>query len=726
MKEAYTAKEIAAMKLQGFPSTKAGVLKRAESEAWPFVDAGKGKTFAFSDLPEPLQKVMVLHAEKLVKPQHASEAEAAGADAGQLVKESSLAKFNTLPQERQEEARARLMIVKARNAFLTASGLGLKKGTLEFCRCYNEGTLKLPANIRKIIGEKTSLSSINRWAKSYKKDGLHALASKYVAPNKGKTTLSKAHDDFIVGVLYTFPHISIEGVYESLYGRFGKAIPHIAAVRRFVNKWKQDHEDVFLYMTNPDAWKNKSQVAFGSMSEHVKALNQLWEFDSTPADLMLIDGRYTLIGVIDVYSRRLKLLVSKTSKSEAVAALTRHALLDWGVPETVKTDNGADYVSNHLTSVFDALEIEQKLCPPFTPEAKPHIERAFKTFAHSFVELMPGYIGHSVADRKAIEARKSFAARLGKKGGTVELPKTSAELQQHCDMWTEEMYHTKNHGSLGMSPEEAARRWTEPVRTINDERALDLLLAPVPSQKGIRVIGKKGISVDNYWYQAAEFGAYMNQPVSVFYDVADMGNIYVYRETDNGREFLAVAVNVEWQGIDRAEFATRARKKQLSIMQEASREFKQIAKKTALQDIHREILDRHKEDNNKVVSLPKAGENYSTPALDQAALAAEAIINRERPQKPATISAEDDAKALAILDAADKKEVKPPVVSLSERRDEKIADDWEKLDGWERYEMLLKLSRLNESQVKWIEYYKTTREFEYLQDIYEEGGEVKI
>ncbi len=39
-------------------------------------------------------------------------------------------------------------------------------------------------------------------------------------------------------------------------------------------------------------------------------------FDSTPADVMLKDGRHSIIGVIDLYSRRVKLHVSKTSQRE--------------------------------------------------------------------------------------------------------------------------------------------------------------------------------------------------------------------------------------------------------------------------------------------------------------------------------------------------------------------------------------------------------------------------
>ncbi len=86
------------------------------------------------------------------------------------------------------------------------------------------------------------------------------------------------------------------------------------------------------------------------------------------------------------------------------------------MPQIIKTDNGADYVSKHISRIMAGLSIEQIKCPPFTPEAKPHVEGVLGTFSRDMLELLPGYIGHNVAQRKDIEDRKSFAERLFKKG----------------------------------------------------------------------------------------------------------------------------------------------------------------------------------------------------------------------------------------------------------------------------------------------------------------------
>jgi hypothetical protein len=56
--------------------------------------------------------------------------------------------------------------------------------------------------------------------------------------------------------------------------------------------WKRDNAQQYSLATNPDAFKNKYQAAFGSRSEGITGPNQLWEIDATPADLLLTDGRH--------------------------------------------------------------------------------------------------------------------------------------------------------------------------------------------------------------------------------------------------------------------------------------------------------------------------------------------------------------------------------------------------------------------------------------------------
>ncbi|MGO1071923.1 hypothetical protein [Lysobacter sp. CA199] len=58
--------------------------------------------------------------------------------------------------------------------------------------------------------------------------------------------------------------------------------------QRWLKKWKTDNAETFLALTNPDAWKNRHMAAFGSLTDGITRACQLWQLDSTPADLQLV------------------------------------------------------------------------------------------------------------------------------------------------------------------------------------------------------------------------------------------------------------------------------------------------------------------------------------------------------------------------------------------------------------------------------------------------------
>lgn len=614
--------------------TRQATVKRASKEKWKYImeptRGGMEKRYLVKCLPEKIRLSLAknIAAEKLAP---STPAGLAGAEAGAKVagsdfervekariqSEAQLAEFSEIPAERQEIAYARIDVLKARDSFLEVTAASnIKKATIQFCELYNSGEIRIDEHVKKHV-KKLSWSTLNRWKKSLTENGPASLAPDYKNPKKGTTKLTPEQVDFVLAMIYKHPHCSFEHLQMALESRF-EDIPGMSCLRRFVSNWKKEHASLYLRITNPDKWRNKHQFAFGDASEHVVRLNQVWEFDSTPADIMLADGRYCLIGVIDVYSRRLKLHVSKTSKSSAVAALTRSALLDWGMPEIAKTDNGADYVSRHMVQVFEGLGIEQKLCPPFTPEAKPHIERAFKTFAHSFQEMMPGYIGHSVADRKDIENRKSFASRIMGEN-PIDIGMTAEELQSYCDRWCHAIYHQKKHRSLNnRTPMEVARAWRETVKMISNERALDILLAEAPGG-GVRTVTKNGVSVDNITY-ISDWMPEVGTVVRVKVDATDLGTIYLFDERGS---FLCVAQDPLRTGIDRAETAMKIKNRQQKYVKEGTKTLKLNARAQAIEDIHEQILEHKESQIDSIINFPGRVEEYSTPALEEAGKAAD-------------------------------------------------------------------------------------------------------
>jgi putative transposase len=691
------------------------VRRRAEREGWPWVHkrvrGGLCRLYPVSPLPADVLTALARWAMAAPAGTGAAagrqrgcrivaETEAA-AEARRQAREQGLEAFRRLPEERRREAEARFEILKARDAFIQAAVLAKKKGSKIFCREFMAGAIDLPDWVIDAAGRRAgrlslSYSSLNRWEQSYATAGLAGLAGGYSA-SRG-TTIAEHMQTFIVGMLVAHPDADISDIIDGLAARFaGMDQPSTSAVRRFVARWREEHRELYAAHCNPDDAKNRYMPAFGQADEPVIRLNQLWEFDSTPADVMLADGRHSLIGVIDVYSRRLKLLVSPTSKATAVAALIRRTILDWGVPEVAKTDNGADYVSDHIQRVFDALEILQVLCPPFTPEEKPHIERAFKTVLHGIFKLLPGFIGHNVAERQAIRSRRSFANRMmDKDSDPVQIRMTSTELQALLDRWTEAVYHHDAHSSLnGSTPTQVTRAWLDPVRRILNEHALDILLAPAPSDGGRRTVRKKGIRVDNAWHIAPELGPMVGQTVYVLLDATDYGTIHVFRPRDDSRfgEFVCRAFDPLRTGHDRADIAAKAKETYTRVMADGRKQLKKIAREVAVKNIHEEILGYREAQLANVVEMPRPSESYTTDALEQAGRAVDDIRRSELGTVPIEITTDEEKKSNEVIRLADKQ-----------------SDRQLPASPWEKYEVLTQDlaagKDLDDAELAWMKRYE--------------------
>lgn len=579
------------------------------------------------------------------------EEEAKASEDARLRKINYLALYVSLPDKMKKAAEAKQQMLEALDSFLRVGGYKGRvknekqcrnwKGIEAFCNAFIADGAGIPEEIARHFQKngKRSLTpaTLNNWSDSYKEQGLYGLANHYVS-KKGLTSLSIVQQEFCVSLLTEKPGVSLQTIYKGFKVRFKSAtaeLPSRHAVGRYLQAWKSQNESLYLYLTDPDAWRSKYQFAFGDASEAVTRLNQRWEADSTKADVMCTDGRVCIVGIIDVWSRRLRLLVSPTSKSSAIGMLLRRCILDWGMlEEEFRTDNGSDYASYYLKRVLDSLDVYQHLCDPFTPEQKPHVERVFKTFSHGIVPLLDGYVGHSVAERKSIESRKSFAKRLMTKGETVEVRLSSAELQAICDRWTENWYHQEPHKSLdGFSPAAKARTWTEPVARIANERALDVLLSPAPSNDGWRIIGKKGVEVTfggaKLWYKSAEFIGHEGERVRVLIDVTDLGHASIFREDGT---FLCSAQDPQWRGISNQELATYTKRKQKESLADLRREHKQMVRRTDIGSIAEEILQDQEAQAAKITELPKASIEYTTPALEEAAVAAdERLVQKAKP-----------------------------------------------------------------------------------------------
>ncbi len=516
-------------------------------------------------------------------------------------------------------------------------GMSLKPALEKWCALYNAGSAAVTDETRAAIAT-VSVRTMQRWRQ--------AGGSSSLMPGRGGRTGGIDATPEIRGLtesmLLDNPyHVTARNIIEAIEARYPDAEPpSISTVRRFARRWRVENGYAISAVSDPDGHRSRTMPAFGDKALEVSALNELWELDSTRLDVICADGRrHDVVVALEVWGRRAKAIVTPRSRSTAIAALIRRCLMDWGVPQCVRTDEGKDYTSKHLARVLADLEVDHEILPPFSPWLKPYVERFIGTLSRGLLTQLPGFSGHNVADVARIRAKKSFAERLGdadrKKRIYLDTALTAEELQERIDAWIDNVYARRPHSGLdGASPFEKAVSWagTPPARV--PERGLDILLAPVAGD-GRRKIGKDGIHVDGGEYIAGVLGSHMDEWVHVRQDPADWGRIYVFTEPDErGRtEFICIAEDPGRTGIDRAEVAIEAKRlwrKRNAAERKRARELERAHRP---KDTIDEVLAAAGRNADTVVAFTPRADVHRTDALDAAAeaeAADAAMEDRER------------------------------------------------------------------------------------------------
>ncbi|MEG0007934.1 MAG: DNA-binding protein [Aeromonas sp.] len=610
MKEWFTSMDL--VSLPGMPRTVQGVRYRAKSEQFNSRKCadGKGAEYHISSLPVETRRYL---AEQAVAEQgQAVTDHAAGgkAMAKLLVSEVQLKpdagrKLLTLGDGARKKVDARLLILQAADIYLApyqACQQG-EVGRRAFIEAYRTRALSLPANVYE-RQKPFSLITLRRWQGALADEGPAALAGNYQRERPSTVEQSPELVQFLTALVTAKPHLANKwGALHELANQYsdmnqlGWHIPSQSSLRRWLVKWLAENKVAFTYATNPDAYNNKYRSAIEEMYPWMAQPNDVWEFDSTPVDAMLVDGRHSIIAVIDVYTRRVRLLVAKSSSSEGICLLLRKTLLAWGTLNengVMRTDNGSDYVSQRVMSICTLLGMNVSRSNAYSGWEKPHIERFFRTLSHGLIELLPSYIGHCVADRQVIEARKSFAERLEEKRKPdtakelFELAMTAAELQTLLDNWLDARYHNRKHSSLGVTPNEKYQNARYQRRAISDDSALDLLLNHI----GEATVSKGFIKAGGLKYSAPELleHNWKSQRVSVFLDPCDVGRAILYRTGDWNERIEAVNLDLLGNGVSPETFRA-AKKADAKALGSFRREMRNLAKTFGIDQLHQDVVN---------------------------------------------------------------------------------------------------------------------------------------
>lgn len=633
-KEWFTASELAG--LPGMPATDRAIRIRADKQGWQSRPrrSGKGSEYHIHSLPGETRRVL---AEQAVAEQgQAVTDHAAGAlamaklmEREKPIKPDAGRKLLTLGEAPRKKVDARLLILNAASTFLT-SYIAVDQGEIGralFVEAYRERRLPLPNSVY-AAQRPFSKSTLRRWQDSLHGEGPAALAGNYQRERPSTVEQSPDLGPFLTALVTAKPHLANkwQTLHETVsqyneMNQLGWHIPSQSSLRRWLGKWLAENKVAFTFATNPEGYNNQYRTAVEEMYPWVSRPNDVWEFDSTPVDAMLVDGRHSIIAVIDVYTRRVSLLVAKTSSSEGICLLLRKTLLGWGTLNEnglMRTDNGSDYVSQRVMSVCSLLGINVSRSNAYSGWEKPFIERFFRTLSHGLIELLPSYIGHSVADRQVIEARKSFAKRLEEKRKPeaekeiYNLAMTADQLQTLLDSWVEAYYHRRKHRMLGMSPNEKYQQARYSRAEVVDASALDLLL----NHLGEATVGKGFINAGGLKYTAPELAehSWKAQRVSVFVDPNDVGRAYLYRTGDWSERIEAINAELLGNGIspDAWRAAKKADSKALTAFR---REMKNLAKTFGIDDLHRDLVDHMVEQAKDTLQFQQKVSQLDNPAL---------------------------------------------------------------------------------------------------------------
>lgn len=160
-----------------------------------------------------------------------------------------------------------------------------------------------------------------------------------------------------------------------------------------------------------------------------------------------------------------------SNKAADVMDSLLQAVLVYGVPECVYTDNGRQYTSKAFSSMCATLGIKLRHARPYSPQSKGKVER-FNSTLDSFISEMCIEVG----------------------AGNVS---TLKQLNDHYLAWQEAVYHDRCQEALGgISPRAAFKLDKKPLRLVDGE-----LLRLAAMEEGERKVAKDGtVRIDGETY----------------------------------------------------------------------------------------------------------------------------------------------------------------------------------------------------------------------------------
>ncbi|KVT41858.1 Mu transposase C-terminal domain-containing protein [Burkholderia ubonensis] len=286
-----------------------------------------------------------------------------------------------------------------------------------------------------------------------------------------------------------------------------------------------------------------------------KRLNERWEIDHTPVNLMCVCERTRMVIVrpvltliIDAHTRMVMgfHIGARSPGQEEVGWAIRMAMLskcdllnrlglghlEWlarGVAEMIFGDNAWEFHGSATRSGCDELGISLVYCPKRAPWFKGRVERFMRTIAEQLFHMIPGTTWSNTKDRGEYQSEKLACVSL-------------EELTVFVVRWIVECYqHAPHRGLKGKTPFQA---WQESARLTPIYMPADTnQLSIAFSDTIIRPITNSGVTFDHLSYNSSALQLLRHsipgdEKVKVRYFNEQTDYVYVYDPRQ--KEYLRV------------------------------------------------------------------------------------------------------------------------------------------------------------------------------------------
>ncbi|GBF34113.1 mobile element protein [Desulfocucumis palustris] len=526
---------------------------------------------------------------------------------------------------------------------------------IEIQGCKGNKTRQLKEIAKK---HKITRETLGRWIKEYQTEGLIGLVhEKYRQPAdgleaKGRRAVNQEMRDFIIAMFLRNMKPKGSHIYEQLKKAAeikGWKLPSKATIYRVIDEISKS--EVVMAHKGKEAWKAEVKPKTKRTYDNLMVMQEIVG-DGHKWDIFVNwEGRAIraeLSAWVDLRSRAIVgWCITAKANSESIGLALKHAIESYGLPGTIYTDNGKDYLSDYIEAVCKDLDIDIRNCIPKTPQSK-LIERLFREVTDKFSRYQPGYCGNNPENRPA-----GFNQNKLLQAGKLM---TIDELAEKFATWVKK-YNNAIHGELKDTPKNVVSSVEHFRPGKVEQQVLQVLFmkrSHVKVHPGyIRLYGR------DFWTFGTEIDWLVGKYVDVWYDFHNMGRVLIWY----GGKIVGTAENKQAlrHGEDRVQLAAEQKAK-AKFEKETRRRIDEYAQRLGddLDQILPEDVLNRKRKGQRYITGPDVNSENNVHRLTghekDAAAAAQALeqaANNPGPDKPAQMSRakkmllEEGRKALA-------------------------------------------------------------------------------